>query len=120
MRKSLTVFFSLILFGMLAVTIRAALQEGMFAAGGKIWPSWWFRATLADAYFGFLTFYAWVFYKESSWGSRIVWLLLILLLGNIAMSIYMLIALRRMKSDRPEELLLRPKHDRSAGGSDLA
>jgi len=68
------------------------------------------RATLADAYFGFLTFYAWVFYRETSPVSRSVWLLLILLLGNIAMSIYMLIALGRMQSDHPAELLLRREH----------
>jgi hypothetical protein len=111
MRKSLVILFSLILVGMLAVTIRASLQEGMFEAGGKLWPSWWFRATLADAYFGFLTFYAWVFYKETSPVSRVVWLLLILLLGNIAMSIYLLIALRRMTSDRPAELLLREEQN---------
>lgn len=113
MRKSLTLLFSIILIGMLAVTIRASLQEGLFEAGAKLWPLWWFRATLADAYFGFLTFYAWVFYKERSPLSRIVWLLLILLLGNIAMSIYMLIALGRMKSDNPAELLLRPEKIRT-------
>lgn len=110
MQKTLTVLFSLILAGMLTLTIRASLQEDIFAAGGKLWPSWWFRATLADAYFGFLTFYAWVFYRETSPVSRSVWLLLILLLGNIAMSIYMLIALGRMQSDRPAELLLRREH----------
>jgi len=110
MHKTLTILFSLIIAGMLAVTFRATLQEGIFAAGGKLWPSWWFRATLADAYFGFLTFYAWVFYRETSPVSRSVWLLLILLLGNIAMSIYMLIALGRMQSDHPAELLLRREH----------
>jgi hypothetical protein len=31
----------------------------------------WFIATLFDCYFGFLTFYAWLFYKETGWFSRI-------------------------------------------------
>jgi len=110
MRKSLILLFSLILLGMIAVTTRAFIQEGIFDQGSKLWPMWWFRATLADAYFGFFTFYAWVFYKESSALSRVVWLILICLLGNIAMSIYMLRLLFKLNSNDPAELLLRPEH----------
>ncbi|MBD3676586.1 MAG: DUF1475 family protein [Planctomycetaceae bacterium] len=110
MRKTLFLLFTLILVGMLAVTTRAFLQEGIFAQGAKLWPLWWFRATLADAYFGFLTFYAWVYYKESSALSRLGWLVLIGCLGNIAMAIYMLRRLWKLESDHPAELLLRPEH----------
>ena len=110
MRKTLILLFSLILLGMIAVTTRAFLQEGIFVQGGKLWPMWWFRATLADAYFGFFTFYAWVYYKERSPLSRVIWLILICALGNIAMSIYMLRLLVRMQSDNPAELLLRSEH----------
>jgi len=110
MRKSLMFLFSLILIGMLAVTTRAFFQEGIFEQGGKLWPMWWFRATLVDAYFGFLTFYVWVYYKETSPLSRVVWLILIVCLGNIAMAIYMLRLLTRLQSNDPAELLLRPEH----------
>jgi len=70
----------------------------------------WFIATLFDCYFGFLTFYAWVFYKETSWLARAGWLLGILLLGNLAMSAYMLITLFRLPADATaDQLLLRRK-----------
>lgn len=68
----------------------------------------WFVATLFDAYFGFLWFWAWVAYREPTWLRRIVWLLLILTLGNMAMAGYVLIELARLPSDAsPESLLLR-------------
>jgi hypothetical protein len=70
----------------------------------------WFHATLADAYFGFITFYVWVFYKERTWVGRIVWFVLIMTLGNIAMSIYMLLQLWRLPRGAgfPELLLRTP------------
>lgn len=68
----------------------------------------WLVATLFDAYFGFLWFWLWVAYKERSWLARAVWLLLILLLGNMAMAAYMLIQLWRLPpGGTAEQLLLR-------------
>lgn len=68
----------------------------------------WFVATLFDAYFGFLWFWSWVAYKERSWLSRMIWLLLILALGNIAIATYMLIQLLRLPANaKIEDLLLR-------------
>jgi hypothetical protein len=49
-----------------------------------------------------------VVYKEASWIARVAWLLGILLLGNIAMAVYMLIQLFRVPvSARIEDVLLR-------------
>ena len=68
----------------------------------------WFIATLFDTYFAFLTFYAWVAYKETSNLLRVAWLLAILILGNIAIAGYMLIQLFRLPPDaKIEGLLLR-------------
>ena len=46
-------------------------------------------------------------YKENTLWSRLLWLVLILGLGNIAMSLYVLIQLFRLKTDQPVEALLR-------------
>jgi len=68
----------------------------------------WLVATLFDAYFGFLWFWLWVAYKESGWLARVVWLVLIMLAGNMAMAIYMLIQLWRLPAGAGvEQLLLR-------------
>ena len=73
----------------------------------------WFQATLADAYLGFATFYVWVAYRESSLFARVLWLVLILLLGNLAMSAYVVIQLVMLPAGADlSSLLLRP--DRSA------
>ena len=63
-----------------------------------------------DTYWAFLTFYVWLAYKESSNLARLLWLVAILLLGNIAMAGYLLIQLFRLPSTaKIEELLVRKR-----------
>ncbi|NIR69885.1 DUF1475 domain-containing protein [candidate division KSB1 bacterium] len=108
MRNVLVVLFLGILTAMLYVTTTASLDRGVFVAGSQLWPDPWFRATLADAYFGFITFYVWVVYKERSLAPRIIWFVLIMAFGNIAMSIYVLAKLFKLEpSESVEALLLR-------------
>ena len=108
MRRMLIVLFAGILGVMIYVTFAASLERSVFVAGAELWTDPWFKATLADAYFGFITFFVWVAYKERSNFARVVWFVLIMTLGNIAMSIYMLIKLSKMKSgDSIETLLLK-------------
>lgn len=104
----LKITFALILLAMLTVTIFAQSQCNIFAIPPEVTGHPWFTATLADAYCGFITFYCWVYYKESSVLARIAWFVLIMLLGNIAMSIYVLKQLLSLKSgDTVRDLLLR-------------
>lgn len=105
----LKLLFSVILVVMLAVTGWASLQESITTGGVKVLEIPWGVATLADAYCGFITFYAWVFYKES-WLGRLLWFPAIMALGNIAMAIYVLWKLTTLpKGAGPEQLLLRAK-----------
>ena len=68
----------------------------------------WLVATLFDAYFGFLWFWLWIAYKETSATARVAWLVSILVLGNMAMAIYMLWQLWRLPpAARAQDLLLR-------------
>ncbi|MDX2034120.1 MAG: DUF1475 family protein [Blastocatellia bacterium] len=102
----LKILFTVILLSMLWVTIRAGLAENMFDVGPRLFAEPWWIATLWDAYCGFLTFYAWVFYKETNWGSRIAWFVLVMCLGNIAMAAYVLIQLFRLPANAPASALL--------------
>ncbi len=88
--------FLLILASMLWVTTWASLQCPLFGVPRAVATHPWFIATLFDAYWGFVTFYVWVAYKQTSWVARIAWLLAILALGNIAMSSYCLSELFRV------------------------
>ena len=110
-RKSLyllRLLFALILIGMLSVTITAAIDQNIFEAVGNMWSNWWFKASLVDLYFGFLTFFVWVAYKEIYLWRKLVWFVSFMLLGNIAVSAYMLIELFKLRvGDSVETLLTR-------------
>ena len=108
MRTILIVIFTMVILVMLVATVQASLDSNVLTALEELWPDPWFRATLADAYFGFLTFYLWVAYKERTALRRSLWFVLIMALGNIAMAIYMLIQLYRLPEGAGiERLLLR-------------
>jgi len=106
MKLFLKLLFGAVFIWMSVVTIRTSLTVSLWAA----WPSYaanpWAVATLYDAYFGFLTFYVWVAYKERATWSRVVWFVFIMGLGNIAMSLYMLIQLMRLRPEEPAEAIL--------------
>ena len=104
----LKALFALIFVGMLSLVITASIDQNMFEAVGSMWPNWWFKATLADAYFGFLTFFVWVAYKELQLWRKLVWFASIMLLGNLAMSAYTLLELFKLqKGDNFKTLLIR-------------
>jgi predicted permease len=100
-----------VLVTMLCATSWAGCQCALWKTPQAVVSHPWFIATLFDCYFGFLTFYAWLFYKEPAWFARVGWLIAILLLGNIAMSSYLLITLFRLPADASiARVLLRQKN----------
>ena len=109
MRTILTFICLAVLALMLFVTISASLQQDIVSAGGMLWPEPWFRATLADAYCGFFFFYLWLYYREKGLISRIVWFVLIMTFGNIAMAVYVLMQLHTLRPNDGIELLLQRK-----------
>jgi hypothetical protein len=106
--------FSVVLISMLCVTSWASAHVPLWQTPRELVLHPWFIATLFDTYFGFLTFYAWLAYRESRWLARSVWLIAILALGNIAMSSYMLWLLWRLPANATmAQVLLRPGARRS-------
>ncbi|MBK9502745.1 MAG: DUF1475 family protein [Leptospiraceae bacterium] len=95
----LKIIFSFILVSMLYVTTWASLELNLFTHLPTLLKDPWVIATLFDAYYGFITFYLWVCYKENSMIARLLWLIGIMLLGNIAMAIYVLIQLFKLDKD---------------------
>ena len=114
MRRNLTLLSLAALAALVGVSVWATSQVGIvptirdLAANPAAGTHPWFVATLFDAYFGFLWFWAWIAYKEASGAARALWLVLVLGLGNIAMAAYMLLQLRRLPAGATaEQLLLR-------------
>lgn len=101
----LKLLFGGILVAMIVVTTWASLDRSVFEAGNLLRDPWGV-ATLFDAYFGFLTFYVWVLYKEPGLAGRVIWFVLIMALGNISMSLYVLIQLWRLPRGASFETLL--------------
>lgn len=102
----LKLLFGAIFLWMTVATVRASLEASLAAA----WPAFaanpWAVATLYDAYCGFLTFYVWVLYKERRAAMRVLWFLLVMALGNIAVSLYVLIQLFRLPAGESAETIL--------------
>jgi len=98
MKIFMTVVCYLVLGVMLYVTISASLHQDIVSATRQLWPDPWFRATLADAYCGFLFFWLWIAWREQSLPKGILWFVLIMTLGNIAMAAYLLLQLRNFRS----------------------
>jgi hypothetical protein len=107
-KTALKFLFSCIFLALLVCTAWASTQQSVWQWGGlKSEPDrYWTIATLMDAYFGFLTFYVWVFFKESRWLPRILWFCGIMLLGNMAMSVYVLLQLARLRPDQGAAAIL--------------
>jgi len=90
---------------MLAVTSWASTQCAIFAIPRDVFTHPWFIATLVDAYWAFITFFAWVAWKERSTAARILWFVAIILWGNLAMATYTLVELFRIqRSDQLGEV----------------
>ena len=109
MKLILKLVFGFIFVFMVAVTVRTSLRESLWAAWPGFAKSPWAMATLYDAYFGFATFYCWVAWRERSFAARGLWLMLVMGLGNIAMSAYVLLQLLALKPEEGVEALFRRK-----------
>jgi hypothetical protein len=103
----LKVLFAAIFVWMVFATVRTSMEESLIAAMPAYAKNPWAMATLYDAYCGFITFFVWVAYKENSWLPRVLWFVLIMALGNIAMSAYVLMQLFRLRPEDGVECLLR-------------
>jgi len=93
----LRLLFLTVLGSMLVVTSWASRQQSLYAIPHEVASNPWFIATLFDAYWGFVTFFVWQAWKEQSAGARVLWFVAVVLLGNIAMSIYVLAELFRLQ-----------------------
>jgi len=104
--------FGFILLSLLAFTTFASLQQSVLDWQGLVRrpDNWWTIATLIDAYYGFITFYVWVFWKEVRALPRAAWFVAIMLLGNMAMAAYVLRELSRLTPGEPASAILTKRH----------
>jgi len=94
---ALRILFSVILVGMLGIIGWASWQCPLFEIPSEVVRHPWFIATLFDAYLAFVAFWVWLAWKEGTVAARVLWLFTILLWGNPAIAVYMLLEITRVK-----------------------
>ncbi len=104
--RGLKIFSITVLVAMVAVTAWASLEANVLVGFQRLLADRWGVATLFDAYFGFLWFWLWIAYKEGRPGRSLLWLLLLLTLGNLAMAAYVLVQVARLQPGEGVEALL--------------
>jgi hypothetical protein len=104
----LRMLFGFILVSLVGYNLWANSQQPLLQWGGLTTrpDNWWTIATFIDAYYGFVTFFVWVAYKERRCLARVMWFVAIMALGNIAMSAYILLQLARLRADEPAVTIL--------------
>lgn len=84
----------------MALAIGYAFIAGDFGREGAVLGAMpWGIVSLVDLYAGFALFACWVVYREASRPAAIVWVLLILVLGNLMTAAYVFWALRTSGGD---------------------
>ncbi|GAB5561592.1 MAG: hypothetical protein SynsKO_32390 [Synoicihabitans sp.] len=92
----LRLLFIGIFVAMSSLIVWASIEQPIFGIPREVFTNPWFITTLFDAYFAFITFYVFVAWKEQTNSARALWLIVVLLWGNFAMAIYMIIELFRI------------------------
>lgn len=86
------------------VAMAAAIAHGFtagdfFAEGRELASMPWGIVSLVDLYVGFALFAGWIAFREASAVRAALWIVLVLVLGNLTASLYVVVALVRSRGD---------------------
>jgi len=93
-----------IISGLGIIAMSAVLLYGFTAGdfgtdGGEILRNPWGVVSLIDLYTGFILFSAWIVYREKSFFTSLIWVVLMMVLGFFTASLYVFISLSQSKGD---------------------
>jgi uncharacterized membrane protein len=94
--KTFAITGTLIMFFTLAYGFNAG---DFFKEGSILFAMAWGKVSLIDVYIGFFLFSAWVIYREEKWMTAVLWILLIMVLGNFITCLYATISLYNSGED---------------------
>ncbi|WP_214073616.1 DUF1475 family protein [Mucilaginibacter sp. dw_454] len=97
MITTLKILFSVLFAWMCYTVITTSIHSNLFKEWDFLGSIPWMRATLWDFYANVLVIFVWVCYKERSIALKIIWLILLVVLGSIASCAFVLIQLFRLK-----------------------
>ena len=89
-----------ILFAGMSAALLYGFARGDFAGDvTRLLAIPWGAVSLVDVYTGFLLFAGWIIYREHSLGSKLAWVVALIILGNWIACIYVWLALRQSGGD---------------------
>jgi len=87
--------------------IFSLLTGNFFEQGSILMGLVWGQMSLVDLYVGFFLVYLWIYYKETRFLPKVIWVILLIVTGSLATALYILIESYRAKTI--EELLTQKK-----------
>jgi len=87
------------LFGMTAVLLNGFINGSFSVDGAALLINPWGIVSLVDLYAGFALFSIWIAFREKNNIAKVVWIILIMVLGFFTGSLYVLINLYTSKGD---------------------
>ena len=81
------------LFAMTGIIVYAFIVGDFGQEGAQLLAMPWGQVSMVDLYVGFILFSGWIIYREKSLGRSIIWVVLMMVLGNWTASLYALLAL---------------------------
>ena len=84
---------------MTGIILRGFIVGNFGVEGNQLLAMPWGVVSLVDLYVGFTLFSGWIVYREKSWLARIVWVVLMMTLGNWTAALYVFMALQTSGGD---------------------
>jgi len=97
--KKIIVIGWICFFAMLAALIYGFTVGDFFADGSLILDNPWGIVSLVDLYVGFTIFSIWIYFRESNFIAKIIWIVAMMIFGFFTASIYLLKAAYQSKGN---------------------
>jgi glucan phosphoethanolaminetransferase (alkaline phosphatase superfamily) len=111
--KILKLLFFLLFITMTSMILWAIFTGNWDNAISYITQEPWILITIIDIYISFFVFYIWVFFRERNIFSKIIWLLLIISTGSLAITLYVLIQLFKLREGETlKDMISRDKNEK--------
>lgn len=84
---------------MTAVLFYGFTKGNFFEDGGELLANPWGIVSMVDLYTGFLLFAVWIILREERFMAKVIWILLLMVLGFFTASLYMFLAAQSSNED---------------------
>jgi hypothetical protein len=86
---------------MVYTTISTSFASNFFKEWNFLASIPWMKATLIDFYVNTVVIFTWIAFRESKWSLRILYFILLVCLGSMASTLYVLIQLFKLDNNEP-------------------